>query len=246
MSVSIDLMPWEKLRDAERTRAEILEVATAEFARRGYSGARVDEIAARMRTTKRMIYYYFGGKEQLYIAVLERAYAQIRDAEQTLDVDHLDPLAAIRELAELTFDHHEAHPEFLRLVAIENIHRAEHIARSTVMTSINSRAVDLIARVLARGQAKGVFRREVDPLDVHMLISAFCVFRVANQHTFKAIFGRDLSDRQRRSHYRQMLADVVVSYLTTGSTGAWAGELSEGDGARSPTAGSRSCLRRSP
>jgi AcrR family transcriptional regulator len=205
----------ERQRDAGRTRAEILEVATAEFAQRGYSGARVDEIAARTRTTKRMIYYYFGGKEQLYIAVLERAYARLRDAEQTLDVEHLDPLAAIRELAELTFDHHEAHPEFLRLVAIENIHRAEHIARSTVLASMNTRAVELIARILRRGQEQGVFRRDVDPLDVHMLISAFCVFRVANRHTFKVIFGRDLAERGRRPRYRQMLGDVVAAYLTT-------------------------------
>ena len=211
-------MPVERLRDAERTRTEILDVATAEFAERGYSGARVDDIAERTRTTKRMIYYYFGGKEQLYIAVLERAYAQLRDAEQTLDVEHLDPLAAIRELAELTFDHHERHPEFLRLVAIENIHRAEHIARSAVLTSINTRVVELIERILRRGQAQGVFRRAVDPLDLHMLISAFCVFRVANHHTFKAIFGRDLGERSRRPHYRAMLADLVVAYLTTPAT----------------------------
>ncbi|MBV9581092.1 MAG: TetR family transcriptional regulator [Chloroflexi bacterium] len=208
-------MPPERQRDAERTRAEILEVATAEFAERGYSGARVDEIAERMRTTKRMIYYYFGGKQQLYIAVLEHAYAQLRDAEQTLDVEHLDPVAAIRELAELTFDHHEAHPEFLRLVAIENIHRAQHIARSAVLTSINTQAVDLIARILRRGQDQGVFLREVDPLDVHMLISAYCVFRVANKHTFNAIFGRDLGERGRRPGYRKMLGDLVVAYLTT-------------------------------
>ena len=209
-----DMSP-ERLRDAERTRAEILEIATSEFAERGYSGARVDEIADRTRTTKRMIYYYFGGKQQLYIAVLERAYGQLRDAEQTLDVDHLDPLTAIRELAELTFDHHERHPEFLRLVAIENIHRAEHIEKSNVLTSINTRAVDLIARILERGRAQGVIRRDVDPLDLHMLISAFCVFRVANKHTFKAIFERDLGERSRRPHYRQMLGDVVVAYLTT-------------------------------
>jgi AcrR family transcriptional regulator len=208
-----DMLP-ERVRDAERTRAEILDVATAEFAERGYSGARVDEIADRTRTTKRMIYYYFGGKEQLYIAVLERAYTQLRDAEQTLDVDHLDPLMAIRELAELTFDHHERHPEFLRLVAIENIHRAEHIKRSSVLTSINTRAVDLIARILQRGREQGAIRRDVDPLDVHMLISAFCVFRIANRHTFQAIFGRDLGDRGRRPHYRKMLGDIVVAYLT--------------------------------
>jgi AcrR family transcriptional regulator len=209
-------MPPERQRDAERTRAEILEVATAEFAERGYSGARVDEIADRMRTTKRMIYYYFGSKERLYIAVLERAYAQLRDAEQTLDVEHLAPEAAIRQLAELTFDHHEAHPDFLRLVAIENVHRARHIERSTVLASLNTRVVDLIARILRHGEDQGVFRKSVDPLDVHMLISSFCVFRVANKHTFKAIFGRDLGERSRQPHYRTMLGDVVVAYLTSG------------------------------
>ena len=111
-------------RDAERTRAEILDVAIKEFADRGYAGARVDEIADKTSTTKRMIYYYFGGKEQLYVAVLERSYKRIRRLEQQLDVEHLDPVQAVRELAGLTFDHHEAHPEFIRLVSIENIHRA--------------------------------------------------------------------------------------------------------------------------
>ena len=116
-------------RDADRTRREILDVATREFADQGFAGARVDDIAARMRTTKRMIYYYFGSKERLFVAVLERAYAGIRAAEQTIEVDHLDPVAAIRRLAELTFDHHESHPEFIRLVSIENIHRAEHMRK---------------------------------------------------------------------------------------------------------------------
>src|SRR3954454_13834735 len=115
----------EPQRDRERTRAEILEVARAEFAEHGFSGARVDEIAERTRTTKRMLYYYFGSKEGLYTAVLERAYAQSRTPERALDVDHLDPLAAIRRLADLGFDHHEAHPEFIRLVSIQNIPRAE-------------------------------------------------------------------------------------------------------------------------
>lgn len=127
-----------RLRDAARTRAEILDVATLEFARVGYAGARVDDIAARTSTTKRMIYYYFGGKEQLFTAVLERAYGVIREAEQQLDVEHLDPVAAIRRLAELTFDHHEQHPDFIRLVSIENIHEAEHIAASEKLGRIGS------------------------------------------------------------------------------------------------------------
>jgi AcrR family transcriptional regulator len=203
-------------RDAERTRNEILEVATREFVERGYAGARVDDIAARTSTTKRMIYYYFGGKEPLYIAVLERAYAEIRRAEQDVDVDHLDPTAAIRRLAELTFDHHESHPDFIRLVSIENIHRAEHMAKSTRLANLNTPAIDLIEGILARGRADGSFRREVDAVDLHMMISAFCVFRVANRHTFGTIFGRDLTDPALRDRYRRMLGDMVVDYLRRG------------------------------
>ena len=200
-------------RDAERTRLEILEVATREFADQGFAGARVDEIAAQTRTTKRMIYYYFGGKERLFVAVLERAYATIRAAEQTIDVDHLDPVAAIRRLAELTFDHHESHPDFIRLVSIENIHRARHIAGREEFAGQNSPVIELIEDILARGRREGAFTREVDAVDLHMMISAFCVFRVGNRHTFGAIFDRDLTDPGRRDHYRRMLGDMVVEYL---------------------------------
>ena len=201
-----------RVRDAARTRAEIMDAATQEFARAGYGGARVDEIAARTRTTKRMIYYYFGGKEQLFTAVLERAYSVIREAEQQLDVEHLDPVAAIRRLAAVTFDHHEAHPDFIRLVSIENIHRAEHMRASGRFADLNTPAIDLIAGILERG--RDVFRRDVDALDVHMMISAFCVFRVANRHTWATIFDRDPLDPALRERYRRMLGDMVVDYLT--------------------------------
>ena len=201
-------------RDAERTRAEILDVATKEFADRGYAGARVDEIAAKTSTTKRMIYYYFGGKEQLYVAVLERSYSRIRGLEQQLDVEHLDPVEAIRALAGLTFDHHEAHPDFIRLVSIENIHRAEHIARSERLSNLNPRALDVLGRILERGWDAGLFRQDVDALDVHQVISAYCVFRTANRHTFGAIFGRDMLDPARREHQRALLGDLAVAFLT--------------------------------
>jgi len=200
-------------RDADRTQREILDVATSEFADQGFAGARVDEIAARTRTTKRMIYYYFGSKEALFVAVLERAYATIRSAEQTIEVDHLEPAAAIRRLAELTFDHHESHPDFIRLVSIENIHRAEHIAGHADFAGQNSPAIELIERILERGRADGSFSRDVDAVDLHMMISAFCVFRVANRHTFGAIFDRDLLDADLRDRYRRMLGDMVVEYL---------------------------------
>jgi AcrR family transcriptional regulator len=203
----------ERVRDAERTRAEILDVATKEFADKGLAGARVDEIAAKTSTTKRMLYYYFGSKEQLYIAVLERAYAGIRAVEQELDVEHLDPVDAIRQLAELTFDYHESHPDFIRLVTIENVHRAEHLTRSPVLSGLAAPALDVLGRILKRGHATGKFREDVDALDVHMVISAFCVFRTANRYTFNAIFERDMLEPARRAHYRQMLGDLLLSYL---------------------------------
>ncbi|MEJ3747499.1 TetR/AcrR family transcriptional regulator [Actinomycetes bacterium KLBMP 9797] len=205
----------ERRRDAERTRAEILDVAAAEFAERGYNGARVDEIAARTRTTKRMIYYYFGGKKQLYMAVLERAYTRIRTAEQAVDVDHLDPVTAIRRLAEITFDHHEAHPEFVRLVSIENIHHADHLAELTGLVDLSMPVIQLLEGILKRGRDAGVFRDDVDAIDVHVMISAYCFFRVANRHTFGALFSRDLLDPALRDHHRAMLGDMVVSHLTT-------------------------------
>ena len=206
--------PPERIRDAERTRADILAVATSEFADRGYAGARINEIADKTSTTKRMIYYYFGGKEQLYIAVLEQAYSRIRTLEQQLDVEHLDPVEAIRELAGLTFDHHESHPDFIRLVSIENIHRARHIARSKALSNLANPAVDVLGTILERGRSEQLFRHDVDALDVHQVISSYCVFRIANRHTFGAIFDRDMLDPARRAHQRRMLGDLVVAFLT--------------------------------
>ncbi|MEW9551878.1 TetR/AcrR family transcriptional regulator [Nonomuraea sp. NPDC050783] len=203
----------ERQRDAERTKAEILEVAQQEFARHGYAGARVDEIAARMRTTKRMIYYYFGSKERLYVAVLEKAYAEVREMEQAIEVEHLAPVEAIRTLAELTFDHHDAHRDFIKLVAIENIHQAEHIRKSAVLAGLGTPVLDLISRILDAGQESGDFVTGADAIDVHMLISSFCFFRVANQHTFGALFGRDMTAPEHRERLRRMVGDAVVAYL---------------------------------
>ncbi|MCV7419529.1 TetR family transcriptional regulator [Mycobacterium yunnanensis] len=205
----------ELLRDAERTRAEVLAVATEVFAESGYSGARVDEIAQRTRTTKRMIYYYFGGKEQLYLAVLENAYRGIRDAEQLLQVDHVDPVVAMRRLAELTFDHHLDHQAFIRLVSIENIHRGAFIARLDSLRSLSQPATSLLDEILGRGRAEGAFRDDVDALDVHIVISSYCVFQVANRHTFGFLFGVDFTDLSQRARMRRMIGDVVVGWLTT-------------------------------
>ncbi len=199
--------------DPEGTKANILDVATQEFATHGFSGARVDEIAEKTKTSKRMIYYYFGSKEGLYIAVLERAYRGIRRVEDELHLDDLDPETALRRLIESTFDYDQANPDFIRLVSIENIHRAENMQQSASIRALNISIIDTIARIVERGAALGIFRTGVDPVDLHMLISAFCFFHVSNRYTFGMIFRRDLSDAELKQRHRRMICDSVVSYL---------------------------------
>lgn len=203
-----------KRRDPEGTRRDILAVATAEFAANGFAGARVDEIAELTRTTKRMIYYYFGSKESLYLQVMEAAYATIREAERSLDVAGLSPVDGLRQLAESTYDHHTSHRDFIRLVSIENIHRAEHIAKSDSIPQLNSVAIETLENVLNRGIASGVFRSDVDALDLHMMISAFSIFPVANRYTFRTLFGRDMLDPARHQRYRSLVGDMVVATMT--------------------------------
>jgi shikimate dehydrogenase len=208
--------PSRRKNDPEATRRNIIDVATEEFAAQGYSGARVDEIAAKTRTSKRMIYYYFGGKEQLYLAVLEEAYRSIRELEESLDTENCSATEAIRRLIEATFDHDERNPNFIRLVSIENIHRARHLKHSAQLREINASVIATLRRILERGRVEGVFRRDVDPIDLHLAISSFCFFRVANQYTFGALFNRDLAEPAVRNRNKQQIADMVLVYLTGG------------------------------
>src|ERR1700761_9234394 len=194
--------------DAERTRRDILEMARAEFVEHGLSGARVDAIAARMRTTKRMIYYYFGSKEGLYSAVLEQAYAAIRSTEAALALDDLDPATALRRLIEATFDYDDAHPDFVRLVAIENIHQAEFLKRLATIQSVNADGIATLEAVLARGRDAGGVTRRCGARDVHLLISGLCFFRVSNRHTFGAIFQCDLSAPEVRQRHKAMIVET--------------------------------------
>lgn len=205
--------PKVRRRNAAQTRENILRVATAEFSAHGFSGARIDEIAGLTSTTKRMIYYYFGSKEGLYLAVMESAYRVIRSLEEQLDIDHLEPVEALRVLAELTYDHHTSHKDFVRLVAIENIHHAEIISKSEVIPDLNLTAIDTAERVLRRGVEAGVFRDDVDALDLHMIISSYAVFHVANRYTFQTLFGRDLLDEARHEGYCRIAGDIAVSTM---------------------------------
>jgi AcrR family transcriptional regulator len=199
--------------DPEQTRRNILEVATAEFSAMGLSGARVDAIAERTNTTKRMLYYYFGSKEGLYEAVLDKVYGDIRALEQDLHIDELDPEEGLKRLVEFTFDYHDRHRDFVRLVTIENIHGAKYIERLKTFRTRNASVIRTIEDLLARGVAAGVFRTDIDPIDLHLLISSMCFHRVGNRHTFGAAFGRDPSHPRLRARHREMVVDAVARFV---------------------------------
>jgi len=197
----------------EKTRENILQEAIVEFVQQGLAGARVDAIAERIHTSKRMIYYYFNSKEQLYIEVLEKLYGDIRSTESRLHLAELAPVDAIRRLVEFTFDHHDRNVDFVRIVSIENIHNAEYVKQSSVIKAMNSSILDALDLILRRGAEEGVFRTGLEPQDVHLLISSFCFHRVSNRHTFGEIFQIDLSDEAIKQRHRQMICESVLRYL---------------------------------
>lgn len=200
--------------DPEKTKQDILRVATEEFSAYGLSGGRVDAIAEKTKTSKRMIYYYFGSKEGLYLAVLERAYRKIRTLEADLELADMPPVEALRTLISSTFDHDENNPDFVRLVSIENIHYANHMRQSSEIGDMNLSIVKTIEQVLQRGRRENLFRADVDAVDLHMLISAFCFFRVSNRYTFGTIFHRDLSEPKLYERHKAMISDAVIAYVT--------------------------------
>ena len=194
-------------------RARILAAAIAEFASRGVKGASMDAIAARTDTTRALINYYFGSKEKLYLAVLERVYADIRDAENELELDHLPPVESIRRIVEFTYDYYVAHEYFVRLVVAENQAKGRHMKRFPALRTINRPIVDMLGRVIARGQADGEFRHDVDPIDVHMAIAALGMFNVTNQYTFGTLFQREMGAKGDVVGRCRLVADMVLRWL---------------------------------
>jgi AcrR family transcriptional regulator len=201
-----------KPKDATQSRAEILAAAIQEFATRGLEGARVDAIAKRTRTTRAMIYYYFGSKAGLYLAVLEHAYRGIREAEKKLDLAHLPPVEAMRCLVAFTFDYYQEHPSFVALVIAENQAGGRYIRRVTRMHRLNASIIGLISDVLARGVRERVFRAGVDPIDVHMTIASLGLFQIANRHTFGYVFGRDLAAPRQIKRNKELVTEIVLRF----------------------------------
>jgi AcrR family transcriptional regulator len=203
-----------RTNDPARTMANIIEVATHEFSEKGLAGARVDVIAEATQTSKRMIYYYFGSKEGLYIAVLEAAYSRIRKIEAELHLEDLEPRAALSRLVAFTVDYQRANPDFIRLVMNENIHRGEFLAQSKTIQERNVPVITGLSGVYQRGVVAGVFRAGLDPVDLHMSISALSFFNVANSHTFGLVFKLDMDEPAALARRRDNAVEMVLRYVS--------------------------------
>lgn len=203
---------WKQ--DPKAVKADILRVALAEFSEHGLSGTRMDEISAKTQTSKRMIYYYFGSKEDLYRKVLETAYKDVREEEEGLELDHMPPLAALKKLVSFTFDHHNRHQDFIRLVMIENIHHGDYLKQSKIIRDLNIAAIKKLEDIYERGRAKNIFRPGITPLEIHWQISALSFFNVSNRATFLMGFGDALFTPSGQESIRESVVDLIVRYVS--------------------------------
>ena len=200
-------------RDPEGVKRDILRVASEEFSSKGLSGTRIDDIAARTKTSKRMLYYYFGDKEGLYQKCLETAYAHVRRGEEELNLDGLTPEKALAQLVGFTFDHHRRNPDFIRMVMIENIHNATFLRKSEMIRMLNVAAIDKLADIIRRGKETGTFRPDLNPVELHWQISALSFFNVSNQPTFSALFGADLFTSDGQASLRDHAVELILRYV---------------------------------
>ena len=210
---AVSASPEARPRDADRSQRDILGAALREFAEHGLGGARMDRIAERAGVNKRLIYYYFENKESLFLAVLERAYEDIRTREHALSLTETEPIEAIRRLISFTWNYYIEHPEFLTLLNSENLHRARHLKESAKVRSMHSPLVQTIADVLERGRKAGVFRAGVDPVQLYISIAGLAYFYLGNCHTLSTIFDRDLLGAKAQVERLSHMTELVLGYL---------------------------------
>ena len=205
--------PEPRQRDADRSQLGILVAARDEFAEHGLAGARVDRIAERAGLNKRLIYYYFGSKDELFLAVLENVYADIRAAEKELHLLDMPPPEAIRKLTEFTWNYYLDHPEFLTLLNSANLHQARHLERSKRVREMNSPLIQTLGDILERGRKDGILRGGIDPVQLYISIAGLAYFYLSNNHTLSAIFGRDLMTRKAHNERLSHMCDVILGYV---------------------------------
>lgn len=203
-----------RVRDAEATMARILDAAKKEFAKKGLGGARVDAIAEKARANKRMIYHYFGSKDQLFQKVIESAYIDIRTAEQKLNLDHLDPKEALERLIIFTWDYYLKNPEFITLVNSENLHRAKHLKNSETVKVFSRRFVSMVKTIIDRGVATGVFRKGIDPVQLNITVAAIGYYYLTNRFTGSVMYERDLMAKKALDERLQFNIDTIMRLVS--------------------------------
>jgi len=207
-------------RDPAGMQRRILDAARTEFATHGFGGARVERISRRARTVDRMLYYYFGSKDGLFRAVLEDVYEQLGAAEQQLALSGVDAVAGMRQLIAFTWDYYLAHPEFIRLLNSENLHRGEHVKKSRRVKALSFPLLSVLADLLERGAKQRVFRRGIDPVEIYITIAALGYFYLSNRYTLTRFLGVDLMAPARRQRWLEHITSVVLDHVAHPAAGA--------------------------
>lgn len=201
-------------QNPQKVKSNILNVAIKVFSKNGLTGARIDEIAAKTETSKRMIYYYFGDKEGLYKSALEAAYASMRGGEKQLDLANLPAREALKQLVQFTFEHHRKNPDFIRIIMIENTHNARYILESDDLRRLNYSVIERLRQIITRGEKEGVFRPGIHPVALHWHISALSFFNVSNQQSFSANFGNEIFSGQWQNRLKADAVDMILQHVS--------------------------------
>ena len=196
---------------APGTRDSILQAAVKVFAERGLGGGRINLISRAARSNDRMIYYYFGSKEKLFVEVLGKIYRDMWEAESALNLEQDDPVSALTQMVEFTMNHYLTHPEMLALLNNENLHKGKYVSKSKAMKELSSPALDLMERIYRRGVEDGVFRKGIAPLHIYLSILALNYFYVSNRYTLSSFLGMDLMADDNLSAWRTWVTGVVLS-----------------------------------
>lgn len=202
-----------RTNDPQKTKADILRIAFEEFSSNGYAGARIDKIAARTSTSKRMLYYYYESKDGLYRAVLNEYYRRLRTAERALKLEGKPPLIALAELVSFTFDYHNNNPDGVRLILDENIHNGRTVSGLPDVEGLNVAIIRSVRDICDRGERSGAIRPHLDPIDLYQTIAALSFFNISNRYTFSKIFQRDMTSTEALAARRALVVETVLRFV---------------------------------
>jgi len=202
-----------RAQQADRTKQNILQAAVKVFSKEGFTGGRIEQISSLAKSNDRMIYYYFGSKEKLFICVLEHIYASFNQAEAKLRLDLSDPEGALRELVAFIWHYYVRHPEFVTILATENLHQGKHARKSPNLKELSGEAFGVLRPIIEAGQAKGLFRADIDIKHTYLMIASLCYFYNSNLYTLSSFLAVDLAEKQAKSDWLDFISDLALRGL---------------------------------